>query len=502
MATKHSFNITKGVTNDILFEIDQEDLTGTWLIEMALNNVVEKFKFNVKSSETSIADIALIAPRYNTYTDTKVNLKIDSDYKFGQTVTGLADIDIARITECNKNIPAENVTHITTQIQYTKGSVFNFNIQDLKPYNPKCDDLVQLSVRVHDNVTNQKYSEMIKINFVQNNVKVRFANKNEKIKPGIKFRAIVEFSYLGEKEFDFQDFGDKIQYSHVKNDKLQTIPFSIINSKNTIFFDYLTEPDTMNITLAVKLAGQEIASHVFPSMAACAKTMISVIYQEPLKQLKVGDVTSLIVSSNEAINMLKYYFIVDGRIENASSVIYPAPATLVNFQLSITKNIVPRSKLVVYFYSPTTHSVAEDYVDIVNPDFSQNYVHISAKNVQAYNFNLTQMMIETQPNSNILLHAFNEENLNQLRNFSLIESQLKQKWDKMKDYYNQDDPISSKLITFSNAQVFCQQPYQLEIEQDDASQFDDYYDENDQGVNHKETWIWDKYSSYENSLIK
>ena len=452
---------------------DQEEFSVFELTEEALPNS----EMNIES------------PSFGKYSNSIVNINIKSQYFFGKQINGVVDIDIKKMSHCGSNLN-ETITYSQKDlpISATLEEKIDFKDVDIN-FNPTCDNEYGMEFTMRDLLTNETIKMDKSITFVKQNVIIRFVNNNEKIKPGLNFRCIIEVSMLDDENFNFDSGIQGFKINTILNDQTIHEAFSMDKKRNQLTLNYNTETNTKKLNVSVLHNDEIISWHSYTALETCIKTLLSIDFQELIPDLKVGKIFNIILTSNVNIDMIKYYFVRDQQIFNASTHVFLTPQKMQIMEIYLDINLGPKSKLVVFFHDKTTNSLAEDYIDIEVHNFFSNNMKLNMISLDYMN-NETKINITADKDSNVLIHAYSSRGNNKKSNILL--SQFNNLIKRKLSNYDNQSPLKSDVQFATDIALSCPNPYSLDsfvVEKNN----DNFYSKTFFDSTQRQTWIFDKY---------
>ncbi|XP_054155309.1 thioester-containing protein 1 allele S3-like [Oppia nitens] len=482
------FNLSNSVTNDIIFNLDTNAPEGTWSININIDNTNVIYKFLVSQYQTQFANYVTNIDKINDYRNPKVNLSIDVKYDFMENVHGQLMVNVTKDIDCDKQIPIKcwvsNFNDFDTQLDFSTTPMLN----------PKCDNQFNVYIQTIDNFTRQVYHDKKIIKFTNVPINVVFLNANKQIKPGLNFKVFIKFSLVDTtKKFIYEQFKSQLKIIPYVNNNNTLTPVSIASNDDTMMLEFRTDTSFTNIVINVTYYNNIIAKQTYIPISSCVKTFLTTEMTNALTKSSIGDEVLLTINSNENIAMLKYYFVVNNKIYNASTVNFTKPNTVQNFLVVPDKYMAPVARFVAMFYSPTSDTLATDFVDLyITPnDVSNLKLTTISSNKTVNNFN--QFTVESAAKSSLVLFAGHKLiNGYQIQEFNVINQ--------INEIYNQahlamaKNPItlSSQITLLSNTIAKCVEVYASN--EHDIDPYDPDYDKiiyNNNGMI-SSTLVWDK----------
>jgi hypothetical protein len=466
-----------------------------------LTDQKQSYNFFVDRYQTPFATIDIKTLEFKTYTDPIVPVNISCFYTFGKPVKGLATILISKTQECGNKV--QNITYWSNQYNISELLETQIDFRDTRLLNVNCDSNFNLTVIILDSITKQEYFNYKIIEFHQKSIIAKNLNPLQKIKPGLSFRVFIKFLNIEGNEVDVNQL-NKLQFeAQIKSDNNQTknaIPMVVVKKYNNMILDFQTDVSTVELHLVLKLDDKVIDNFIYSSFDKnCMKTMIQIKLQEPLRQLRVDDMVNLIITSNEKMPFLSYYFVAKGEIINASSITFSSSDTSSTAMIPVLlkKEMAPDVTVVVYYYSQNIGGIAFDSLNLEIDGLFQNSVNIKVENTTLNVSQNAKFRIQTQPNSHLLIlgidRAVIRENLNSFITESSVIDQLRN----IQETKNVANGEIDKIINFGSSALHCPSFYDIiEVCNEDDEDCNEKINSGNNEVairrDYRKTWIWDR----------
>jgi len=495
----NKFNYSRGVTNDMSFALHSEAMPGEWKIQAVTHGQEQNYTFFVDYYQLPLANLTITIPEYVTYKDSKLSMKVDCFYTFGKPVNGIADILISKVTECGNKVFKSNIYSISQPI--TDGQLLKIiDLKDTRLLNPLCAQMkLNVTVIVNDSITGNFYKNFEVLEVFQNDLTALSVNKIEKFRPGREI----------EERFQFQTKLDpvndsvinKIEYksemTFKTGKKTYAVEQEVYKGQSMISYVIETKSETTQITTTIKYGELLILNRTITSFEGCSEAYVQVTIQERIKPTNVGDISNLIVRSNEPIKSFIYYIVIRGSIVNASSFELPQPTSSpILLPILLKREMVPEVTIAVFFASPNSGIIVSDAITLQVKGLFHNEVNFEVKTPIIDASEKAHLIIETEPDSQLFLLAVDEAVLALKQGNDIIEKRV---LSELRDSYSVvNSPIGflqSGMIFETNVKSECKSYYDNILKYEDID--DDGKNQKNDGTtfirkDFRETWIWER----------
>jgi len=285
------FDYDNGITEDLLFKLPEEALTGEWAIQVETKGQVETYSFVVRHYVAPLANLTISLPTFIKYDDLSLPFSIDCLYTFGKKVQGDASISIKIVSECD-NFPENIQKHITKSYKMNNGNINGtvdlrennlINVAKLVNGNNCAQFLLNFTAIVKDSKIPNVYTNHRLFYVYQYDIMARQTSKNTRFVPGSKF--FIEFQVTKSDNTKIErSLLEQLYVSvkaHFKDKETKNANLTItLKERDILKAEYLTDTDMEKLDLTLIYQGQTIKKVEINAIKSCGPTItVSLVKQ-------------------------------------------------------------------------------------------------------------------------------------------------------------------------------------------------------------------------------
>ncbi|PAV87616.1 hypothetical protein WR25_06818 isoform B [Diploscapter pachys] len=435
--------LDRGVYSNSL-QLASEPPLGDWKIVAQTDNgdklqkaftvekyVLPKFEINVKAP-TSIT------------IDKDLTIFVSGKYTYGKGVTGKATISIDRLqpshsyhysrsrysgakTPIKKEYYAEKTVDLSesgeTSVTFSKDELKNVD----SFYNYYYSKSVEITAKIAESLTGIEREAKTKVTIYKETLKLAFVKEAPTFKPGFEYTAHLSLTQtdntpIGKEtprkvqiKTEYSNRGTKILQSDGKGEEMKIveldeqglISFNVQPPLNCTTFTIRarydkTGKDDFDKTVSTLYASLQVQADQSPS-----NTFMKVI-PEQKSPYRVGESIWFVVNATRNIPDFSYQVMSGWQILKTGVFEMDSAIPPHRFQFEITKQMAPKSHLIVYHILPTTNEIVADYIELQIESDYNNKVSLSiSKNETQPGENVT-FMVNCDSNSLVSLLAIDQ----------------------------------------------------------------------------------------------